>query len=217
MRQAIKVKWFKDCETVEQAKRLWLKLAMQHHPDHGGSLTVMQEINAEWDYVRANPWVLSTTHEQPWDSSWSEWTDNTGSWSYTPPKQHRRQKVRWRDIDPTPVPGKYTVEVIDVVDNEEKSYVALVFDIAEGKYKGYFKHETWYKHCVYLKYAEEWQQRHTLKIVHAINASNRGFDGIECLSNDNVRGFIGKKFGVSLSSEYISGKGFINHEDVFAI
>jgi hypothetical protein len=216
LRKTIEIKWFKNCQSVEQAKKLWKILAMQYHPDRGGDLRSMQEINAEWDYVRANPWVLSTTHEQsqqspPWESTW---TDST--WSYTPPKQHQRQKVHWRDIDPTPVPGRYTVEIIDVIDNEEKSYVALVFDIATDRYKGYFKHEVWYKHCVYLKYAEEWQQRNTVKIVNLISASNQGFDGIECLSND-VRKFIGKRFGVKLSREYIDGNGFINYGEVFAL
>ena len=210
MKKAIKVKWFKGCSSVEQAKKLWLKLAMQHHPDRGGDLCMMQEINAEWDYVRANPSVLSIAHKQ-------SWTDNANSRSYTPPKQHRRQKVRWRDINPTPVTGRYTVKIIDVVDNEEKSYVAIVFDIATGEYAGYFKYEKWYKHCVYLKYAEEWQQKNTLKIIRVINASNHGFDGIECLQNEDVYGFIGMRFGVNLSSEYINGKGFINHRDVFAV
>lgn len=215
MKKAIKVKWFKGCSSVEQAKKLWLKLAMRHHPDHNGDLTTMQEINAEWDYVKANPWVLSTVHKQERKSY--PWED-TQSYTYKKQsEQSQRQKVRWEDFDLTPSPGKYTVEIIDVIDNEEKSYIALVFDISNTKCKGYFKHERLYKHCIYLKYDKEWQKRNTLKIVHIINASNQGFDGVKCLSGSNIYEFVGKRLGVKLSREFIDGKGFINYEDVFAV
>lgn len=38
--------------TIEAVKRQYHKLAMQHHPDLGGDLKTMQQINAEFDQLR---------------------------------------------------------------------------------------------------------------------------------------------------------------------
>lgn len=40
---------FRNCETLEELKKLYRKLAMKHHPDHGGSLKEMQEINSLYE------------------------------------------------------------------------------------------------------------------------------------------------------------------------
>ena len=42
------MKYFYACETQDEAKKLYRQLAMQHHPDKGGSTQVMQEINIEY-------------------------------------------------------------------------------------------------------------------------------------------------------------------------
>ena len=47
------LKWFKNVETIEQLRKLWRKLAFQHHPDRGGDTRTMQEINDEYDRVSA--------------------------------------------------------------------------------------------------------------------------------------------------------------------
>ena len=47
------IKWFKNVETIEQLRKLWRKLAFQHHPDRGGDTRTMQEINDEYDRVSA--------------------------------------------------------------------------------------------------------------------------------------------------------------------
>ena len=41
-------KFFKNVETVEELYSQYKKLAMQHHPDHGGRVENMQQINAEY-------------------------------------------------------------------------------------------------------------------------------------------------------------------------
>src|SRR5688572_5980750 len=38
--------YFINCNTQEEAKAEYKRLAMIHHPDHGGDLRTMQEINA---------------------------------------------------------------------------------------------------------------------------------------------------------------------------
>ena len=40
--------FFKDCESVADVKTLYRKLAKQHHPDHGGDVEVMKQLNSEY-------------------------------------------------------------------------------------------------------------------------------------------------------------------------
>ena len=46
-------KYFKvDWNTpIEEAKRQYHKLVMEHHPDRGGNEEAMKQINVEWDYL----------------------------------------------------------------------------------------------------------------------------------------------------------------------
>ena len=46
-------KWFnpRPC-TITEGTAMYRDLASKHHPDHGGSVTDMQEINAEWDELK---------------------------------------------------------------------------------------------------------------------------------------------------------------------
>ena len=43
------MKYFKNCETVQQIKNTYKKLAMKNHPDKGGNPETMKAINAEYD------------------------------------------------------------------------------------------------------------------------------------------------------------------------
>ena len=56
----MKTKYFSDCKTIEEAKRLYHKLAVKFHPDLGGNLETMQEINAEFDTIAER---LKNIHE----------------------------------------------------------------------------------------------------------------------------------------------------------
>lgn len=42
-------KFFRECATLEELKAEYKKLVMMHHPDRGGDLETMQEINEEYD------------------------------------------------------------------------------------------------------------------------------------------------------------------------
>ena len=48
------LKYFKDCNTKEECKKLYKKLAFMYHPDRGGDTETMKAINAEFDYVMEN-------------------------------------------------------------------------------------------------------------------------------------------------------------------
>ena len=42
------LKWFHECDCIEELKAQFRKLAMAHHPDRGGRKEDMQEINGEY-------------------------------------------------------------------------------------------------------------------------------------------------------------------------
>lgn len=45
------MKWFVNVKTLDELRSIYRKLAMEHHPDRGGSTRDMQEINAEYEYL----------------------------------------------------------------------------------------------------------------------------------------------------------------------
>ena len=48
------LKYFKNCESKEECKKMYKKLAFKHHPDRGGDLDTMKEINNEFDWIMKN-------------------------------------------------------------------------------------------------------------------------------------------------------------------
>lgn len=46
--------YFENCQTLEDAKALYKELVKKNHPDIGGDLRTMQEINAEYAKFQAN-------------------------------------------------------------------------------------------------------------------------------------------------------------------
>ncbi len=45
--------YFSDCKTLDEAKKLYKELARANHPDLGGDLRIMQEINAQYSKFQA--------------------------------------------------------------------------------------------------------------------------------------------------------------------
>ena len=43
------MKWFNNPQTLEELKKQYKQFALKHHPDIGGNLKDMQEINSEYD------------------------------------------------------------------------------------------------------------------------------------------------------------------------
>ena len=45
------MKWFKGVKTIEELRKMYRELLKEHHPDNGGNVSDMQEINSEYDVV----------------------------------------------------------------------------------------------------------------------------------------------------------------------
>ena len=45
--------YFDSCRNLNDLKSVYKKLAMEHHPDRGGDLRIMQAVNSEYDRVFA--------------------------------------------------------------------------------------------------------------------------------------------------------------------
>ena len=57
--------WFKaDFRTpIEEVKKQYRKLVMEHHPDRGGSEEDMKAINAEWDWFKKHNYNIHQTKD----------------------------------------------------------------------------------------------------------------------------------------------------------
>lgn len=47
------MKFFNGCNTIDEVKKLYKKLAMENHPDRGGDTATMQAINTEYAFACA--------------------------------------------------------------------------------------------------------------------------------------------------------------------
>ena len=124
--------------------------------------------------------------------------------------------VEASDGDFSPVPeGAYVCVVTGAADHPDREYFELVFDVAEGPYKGAYSDE-WGKghpfaHRVVMSYKDAAQG--ILKgRLKAISGSNPGFDAEKAYSaacsNPAMLGmFVGKLFGLSMLWEYWSERG----------
>ncbi|MBN8787246.1 MAG: hypothetical protein J0I84_09155 [Terrimonas sp.] len=45
------MKFFNGCNTIDEVKKLYKKLAMENHPDRGGDTATMQAINTEYAFA----------------------------------------------------------------------------------------------------------------------------------------------------------------------
>jgi hypothetical protein len=51
----MKTIYFKNCNSLDEVKREYKRLALIHHPDRGGDTAIMQEINRQYQEIIKNP------------------------------------------------------------------------------------------------------------------------------------------------------------------
>jgi hypothetical protein len=59
------INYFANCQTLAEAKELYHRLAMANHPDHGGDVRIMQEINRQYAVFQTDfAWHSETRRQQ---------------------------------------------------------------------------------------------------------------------------------------------------------
>lgn len=111
--------------------------------------------------------------------------------------------------------GGYVVKIIDIVDNEEKEFVWLVFDIAEGPRAGFFTNEAnreFYKdkpnkHGILMSYKSGMSEKAKQMLkgkLKLFTECNNGFDAEAAFTNAHPEHFVGKLVGlVAGMEEYV--------------
>jgi len=100
--------------------------------------------------------------------------------------------------------GPYVAKIVEVVDNEPREYVEVVFDIAEGPKAGYYS-DDWgkahpYSHHFFMSYKDT--ALGMLKgRLEAIQKSNPGFDPFAAWDAGRLDIFKGRLVGVNLQEE----------------
>lgn len=100
--------------------------------------------------------------------------------------------------------GPYIARIVDMVDNDQKEYVELIWDIAEGPHKDRFS-DDWgkkhpYAHHVFLSYKDT--ALGMLKgRLEAIQESNPGFDPFAAWDAGRLDIFRGRLLGINLQEE----------------
>ena len=72
-------KYFENINTLEELRKQYKELLKQHHPDNGGNLETMQEINAEYDRLFK---ILKDQHENNCSSDRANTSTDYNSMKY---------------------------------------------------------------------------------------------------------------------------------------
>ena len=109
-----------------------------------------------------------------------------------------------------PKPGAYICTITEVEDMESKEYLKVTYDIAEGKFKGYYgemrsNNPDWAWAGAYVKSYKPAALPMFKRFCTAVSRSNGAFvfDGGEVNSNEKT--LIGKKIGLLLGEEEYYG------------
>lgn len=122
------------------------------------------------------------------------------------------KKQNWDNIQEAtdferPTPGAYIVEITNVEDLEEKEYLRIEYDFAEGNYKGYYQDLFSAKDFWGGSFIRSYKEK-ALPFFKAfktcLEASNRGY----LFDEDHLEALRGKLLGVVLGEEeYIGNNG----------
>lgn len=120
------------------------------------------------------------------------------------------KNVNWNEVQDEirrPVPGGYAAKITDVVDNEDKEYLLIRWEFAEGEFKG-CNQETFEAFGFWpISFVKSYKQkalRFFKGFKNAVEESNRNYT-FDCM---NPAGLVGKFVGVVLGEEeYLDKEG----------
>jgi len=108
--------------------------------------------------------------------------------------------VAARDDFDNPIPGAYIARIITVTDVEEKEYLRIEWDFAEGSYKGYngetFSRAGFWPTAMFCSYKET-AKGFFKSFLNAVEASNPGY----IFDDYHPELLVGKLIGVVLGEE----------------
>lgn len=121
------------------------------------------------------------------------------------------RKVDWTSVEASTdgdykkiAPGAYAAVITEMNDITNREYVQLVFDIADGEFKGYFSDSFYankpWAHNMILSYKET-ALGMTKGRLQTIQECNPGFDPFAAWDGDRMDMFVGRKVGVVLRDE----------------
>lgn len=121
------------------------------------------------------------------------------------------RKVKWSEVIPSeggdykrPQADGYVVTITQVDDHDDKMYLEVRYDIAEGEFKGYFSDTFYadkpYAHRFIASYTETADGMFR-KFLDCLSASNPGFDAITAADACRPDMFVGKQLGVVFRDE----------------
>ena len=120
------------------------------------------------------------------------------------------KNVNWNDVQDDirrPVPGGYAAKITEVVDNEDKEYLLIRWEFADGEFKG-CNQETFdafgFWPIAFVKSYKQKALRFFKGFKTAVEESNRNYT-FDCM---NPSGLVGKFMGVVLGEEeYLDKEG----------
>ena len=96
-----KTNYFADCTTLEELKSRYHELARKYHPDNGGDVETMKEVNAEFDRMHG---LLKNTHKK---ADGTTWTAEAGSKA-----ENKEAPEEFRDMINNLLKHNLTIEII---------------------------------------------------------------------------------------------------------
>lgn len=109
----------------------------------------------------------------------------------------------------TPLPaGPYVARITDAVDYEQREYVEVIYDIAEGPHAGYYS-DSWgkahpYAHHFFMSYKDSAAGMLAGRL-DSIERSNAGFDAHAAWNAGRLDMFVGRIVGINLQEEEYEG------------
>ena len=101
--------------------------------------------------------------------------------------------------------GGYVLKIKSVKNFDKQKYLEIVYDIAEGEYKGFYSTEEDWRH-MFRKYYNEASKKFFKKFLVALEASNANFDLAKWYETEDEQEFVGLLIGGLIQERYYTSE-----------